>query len=206
MTKQTTKDVEVEVAVIPEDVEAVEAEATPERDVLAEGISAIINDVIAPTIEATNVSMIAGHAQTIVELQITSEDLKATFDPDMLEFEAASFISEMLVGALSYNLWKGSTDFGPAGIKRQFKTLNSSIALLQRNKGDVEHEERVLKALNWFVKYQMQQSFRLQLIPVANAIYRKQTGMDWTAPSDKAEAVVADAATVNAINAMANAG
>ena len=164
------------------------------NDEIGDAINSFLNDVIAPTIEKSDTSLIVGAASTAAQMNLHCEDVVAKFDGDKLEQVAASYVIERSLSQSCRDLYKG-IEFGDKGIFRAQRQLAAALAKLQTNKGDDVIESQVLGRINWLTQMKCQQVFRTRLFAVSQAQYRVQTGKVWIFDDDAADTAPEIAAT-----------
>ena len=151
-------------------------------------INSFLN-LMSSAIEATNCSIIIGAAETFLTSELTLDEAKERFVGEDVEQQAATFIVERFVGALCVNIHRGIT-YGESEIDKAIKQLARARVKLVSNKGDEVVEQYVEGRVRWLAQQRCQQEFRAALMPIAQAAYKKQTGLDWAPAGVPANAPV----------------
>ncbi len=157
-------------------------------DEIGDAINSFLNEVIAPTVEGSDTSLIIGAASTAAQMNLHCEGVVAKFDGDKLDQVAASYVVHRILSQACRDLYMG-IEFGDKGIFRAQRQLAAALAKLQSNKGDDVIESQVLGRINWVTQMKIQQVIRTRLFGVLQVAYRAQTGKVWIFETDDATAL-----------------
>lgn len=170
-------------------------------DPVGDAISAFIDNAVAPAVEATNCALILGAANTFLSLQIKNEKVTETFVAEDVEQQAAEFVVDRFIGSLCFNIQNG-LDYGAKAIAQADKQLKRALAKHATHAGDEDVQRYVTGRVAWLAQQRCQQEFRLALMEVARAAYRKQTGMEYVANNAEPAPVIGDGASQNALSLL----
>ncbi len=152
------------------------------KDEIGDSINTFLNEVISPTIEATDCASILGAADVTVAKQLACEEVKDKFDTSDVEAVAASYVVERVFGQTCRDLHFG-LKFGNEGIAKAQKQVATQLIGLRTAKGDEVKERTALGRISWLTQLKCQQSFRISMFLNAQVAYRAQTGKVWVEPN-----------------------